>query len=156
MRSVVVGVDHRQPDLPRRAASLVQSLGGSLVELVCLWVDETAVTEQNGFAVSVDPDIVMSDDRYAADVLEGLNRSMADVGLPWSAVRGAGDPARELARVADEVSAAMIVIGARRAGLRGWATSMVGGTVAGHLVHDQRRPVVILPGHTHDAADEPA
>ncbi|MBE1877963.1 universal stress protein [Myceligenerans sp. TRM 65318] len=147
MRSVVVGVDHRQPDLPRRAASLVQSLGGSLVEIVCLWVDETAVTEPNGFAVSVDPDIVVSDDRYAADVLDGLNRSMADVGLPWSAVRGAGDPARELARVADEVSAAMIVIGARRAGLRGWATSMVGGTVAGHLVHDQRRPVVVLPEH---------
>lgn len=147
MRSVVVGVDHRQPDLARRAAALVQSLGGSLVELVCVWVDETAVAEPNGFAVSVDPDIVVSDDRYAADVLDGLNLSMADVGLPWSAVRGAGDPAHELARIADEVSAAMIVIGARRTGLRGWATSMVGGTVAGHLIHDQRRPVVVLPEH---------
>ncbi|WP_242636667.1 universal stress protein [Myceligenerans salitolerans] len=148
MRSVVVGVDHRQPDLPRRAASLVQSLGGSLVEIVCLWVDESAMTEPNGFTVSVDPDIVMSDDRYAADVLNGLNRSMADVGLPWCAVRGAGDPARELTRVADDVGAAMIVIGARRTGLRGWATSMVGGTVAGRLVHDQRRPVVVLPERT--------
>lgn len=125
----------------------MQSLGGSLVEIVCLWVDETAMTEPNGFAVSVDPDIVMADDQYAADVLDGLNRSMADVGLPWSAVRGAGDPAHELARIADEVSAAMIVIGARRAGLRGWAASMVGGTVAGHLIHDQRRPVVVLPEH---------
>lgn len=126
------------------------------MELVCLWVDETAVTEPNGFAVSVDPDIVVSDDRYAADVLEGLNRTMADVGLPWSAVRGAGDPARELARVADEVGAAMIVIGARRAGLRGWATHMVGGTVAGRLVHDQRRPVVVLPGEHPHGAEDPA
>lgn len=147
MRSVVVGVDHRHPDLARRAASLVQSLGGSLVELVCVWVDESAVTESNGFSVSVDPDIVVSDDRYAADVLAGLNRSMADVGLPWTAVRGAGEPAHELTRVADEVGAAMIVIGARRGGLRGWATSMVGGTVAGHLIHGQRRPVVVLPEH---------
>lgn len=147
MRSVVVGVDHRQPDLARRAAALVQSLGGSLVEIVCVWVDETAMSETAGFTVSVDPDIVVSDETYAADVLAGLNRSMADVGLPWSAVRAAGDPARELSRIADETSAAMIVVGARRAGLRGWASSLVGGTVAGHLIHDQRRPLVVLPDH---------
>lgn len=140
----MVGVDHSCPDLPRRAAGLVQALGGSLVELVCVWVDEASVTS-GGFAVSVDPDIVVSDDAYGADPLLGLERSMYDVGLPWSAVRAVGDPARELARVADEVGAAMIVVGARRTGLRGWASHLVGGTVAGRLVHDQRRPVVVLP-----------
>lgn len=146
MRSVVVGVDHKHPDLARRAASLVQSLGGSLVELVCVWVDETAVSDARGFAVSVDPDIAVPSDAYGADVLTGLNRAMADVGLPWSTLRGAGDPATELGRVADEVEAAMIVVGARRPGLRGWTTNLVGGTVAGRLIHNQPRPVVVLPG----------
>jgi nucleotide-binding universal stress UspA family protein len=146
VRSVVVGVDHKHPDLARRAASLVQSLGGSLIELVCVWVDETAVSDSRGFTVSVDPDIAVSSDAYGADVLAGLNRAMADVGLPWSALRGAGDPAAELGRVADQVEAAMIVVGARRSGLRGWTTNIVGGTVAGRLIHNQPRPVVVLPG----------
>jgi nucleotide-binding universal stress UspA family protein len=146
VRSVVVGVDHKNPDLARRAASLVQSLGGSLIELVCVWVDETAVSDSRGFTVSVDPDIAVSSDAYGADVLAGLNRAMADVGLPWSALRGAGDPAAELGRVADQVEAAMIVVGARRSGLRGWTTNIVGGTVAGRLIHNQPRPVVVLPG----------
>lgn len=146
MRSVVVGVDHKNPDLARRAASLVQSLGGSLIELVCVWVDETAVSDSRGFTVSVDPDIAVSSDAYGADVLAGLNRAMADVGLPWGARRGAGDPAAELGRVADQVEAAMIVVGARRSGLRGWTTNIVGGTVAGRLIHNQPRPVVVLPG----------
>lgn len=140
----MVGVDHRCPDLPRRAAGLVQSLGGSLVELVCVWVDEASVGS-GGFSVSVDPDIVMADDAYGADPLHALERSMRDVGLPWSTVRAAGDPARELARVAGEVGAAMIILGAPRPGLRGWATRLVAGTVAGRLVHDQPRPVVVLP-----------
>ena len=148
MRSVVVGVDHKHPDLARRAASLVQSLGGSLIELVCVWVDETAVSDSRGFTVSVDPDIAVSSDAYGADVLAGLNRAMADVGLPWSALRGAGDPAAELGRVADEVGAAMIVVGSRRPGLRGWTTNLVGGTVAGRLIHNQQRPVVVLPETT--------
>lgn len=150
MRSVVVGVDHKHPDLARRAASLVQSLGGSLIELVCVWVDETAVSDSRGFTVSVDPDIAVSSDAYGADVLAGLNRAMVDVGLPWCAVRGTGDPAAELGRIADEMAAAMIVVGGRRPGLRGWATNVVGGTVAGRLIHNQARPVVVLPEPTSD------
>ncbi len=142
---MVVGVDHKQPELPRRAAGLVQSLGGSLVELVCVWVDESAVTSSGGFTVSVDPDIAVTGGAYGADPLDGVGRSMTDVGLPWSCVRAAGDPARELARVADEVGAVMIVVGSRRGGLRSWTSHLVSGTVAGRLVHDQRRPVVVLP-----------
>ncbi|GAA2237983.1 hypothetical protein GCM10010413_43630 [Promicromonospora sukumoe] len=145
---MVVGVDHKNPELARRAASLVQSLGGSLIELVCVWVDEAAVSDSRGFTVSVDPDIAVSSDAYGADVLAGLNRAMADVGLPWCARRGAGDPAAELGRVADEVGAAMIVVGAHRSGLRGWTTNLVSGTVAGRLIHNQSRPVVVLPETT--------
>jgi nucleotide-binding universal stress UspA family protein len=148
VRSVVVGVDHKNPELARRAASLVQSLGGSLIELVCVWVDEAAVSDSRGFTVSVDPDIAVSSDAYGADVLAGLNRAMADVGLPWCARRGAGDPAAELGREADEVGAAMIVVGAHRSGLRGWTTNLVSGTVAGRLIHNQSRPVVVLPETT--------
>ena len=96
MRSVVVGVDHKNPDLARRAASLVQSLGGSLIELVCVWVDETAVSDSRGFTVSVDPDIAVSSDAYGADVLAGLNRAMGWEPMPTRLPAASNSAARAL------------------------------------------------------------
>lgn len=146
---VLVGVPHdRHPSVPRRAADLAAALG---TELVCVAVDEASVREPSGAVVPVDPDA----DSPADDggLRDAVAAALADIPVRWRLERTAGDPAAELARIAAAHDAALIVVGARRPGMRGWATHLVGGTVAGHLVHDQPRPVVVLPDrHAGDAS----
>ncbi|MFI2104205.1 universal stress protein [Isoptericola sp. NPDC019693] len=141
---VLVGVPHdHRPDVPRRAADLAARLG---TDLVCVVVDEGAVRAGSGGVVPVDPDAGgdprPEDEAGARAAVAGALR---DSPVAWRLERTAGDPAAELARLADVHDAVLIVVGARRAGVRGWATHLVGGTVAGHLIHDQPRPVVVLP-----------
>ncbi|MFD6135269.1 universal stress protein [Isoptericola sp. NPDC060257] len=146
---VLVGVPHdRHPSVPRRAADLAAALG---TELVCVAVDEASVREPSGAVMPVDPDAGSpADDGGLSDAVAA---ALADSPVRWRLERAAGDPAAELARVAAVHDAVLIVVGARRPGMRGWATHLVGGTVAGHLVHDQPRPVVVLPDrHAGDAS----
>jgi len=139
---VLVGVprDHR-PSVLRRAADLAAALG---TELLCVAVDESSVRAPSGEAVPVDPDAASPGD-VAAAVRAEVAAPLADSPVPWRLECTAGDPAAELARLATAHDAMMIVVGARRPGMRGWATHLVGGTVAGRLIHDQTRPVVVLP-----------
>ena len=146
---VLVGVPHdHHASVPRRAADLAAALG---TELVCVAVDEAAVREPSGTVVPVDPDAGSPADD---GVLEAaLTEALADSPVRWRLERTAGDPATELARLAAVHDAVLVVVGARRPGVRGWATHLVGGTVAGHLIHDQPRPVVVLPDrHAGDAS----
>lgn len=145
---VLVGVPHdHHPSVPRRAADLAAALG---TDLVCVAVDESSVREPSGAVVPVDPD---ADSPVDDDLRDAVAAALADSPVPWRLERTAGDPASELARLAAEHGAALVVVGARRPGMRGWATHLVGGTVAGHLVHDQPRPVVVLPDrHADDAS----
>jgi len=151
---VLVGVplDHH-PAVPRRAAELAALLG---TDLLCVAVDESAVREPSGAVVPVDPD-TGSDPRSGPEGDPALHAAVAAAldGSPvaWRLERTAGDPAAELARLAAAHDAVLIVVGARRPGVRGWAAHLVGGTVAGRLVHDQPRPVVVLPeAHAGDAS----
>jgi len=146
---VLVGVPHdHHPSVPRRAADLAAALG---TELVCVAVDEASVRDTSGAVVPVDPDA--GSPAGDGDLRDAVAAALADSPVRWRLERTAGDPAAELARLAAAHGAALIVVGARRPGMRGWATHLVGGTVAGHLVHDQPRPVVVLPDqHAGDAS----
>ncbi|MEU2200690.1 universal stress protein [Isoptericola sp. NPDC019482] len=138
---VLVGVPHdRHPSVPRRAADLASALG---TELVCVAVDEASVREPSGGVVPLDPDAGPAAD--TDDLRDAVAAALADSPVSWRLELTAGDPAAELARLAAAHDAVLIVVGARRPGVRGWATHVVGGTVAGHLIHDQPRPVVVLP-----------
>ncbi|SKC57091.1 universal stress protein [Krasilnikoviella flava] len=147
---VLVGVPHdHRPSVPRRAADLAAALGA---ELLCVTVDEASVRVSSGGVAPVDPDAgsPAADDGDAHDALAA---ALAGSPVPWRLERTAGDPAAELARLAAAHDAVLIVVGARRPGVLGWATHLVGGTVAGRLVHDQPRPVVVLPDeHADDAS----
>lgn len=145
---VLVGVPHdHHPSVPRRAADLAAVLG---TDLVCVAVDESSVREPSGAVVPVDPD---GGSPVDDDLRDAVSAALADSPVRWRLERTAGDPATELARLAAEHGAALVVVGARRPGVRGWATHLVGGTVAGHLIHDQPRPVVVLPDrHADDAS----
>ena len=65
------------------------------------------------------------------------------------------DPARELGRLADAVGARLVVVGARRPGVRGRVGELLTGSVAVRLVHHQHRPVLVVPPAA-PAAEEPA
>ncbi|MGW8567632.1 universal stress protein [Isoptericola sp. NPDC055881] len=147
---VLVGIPHdHHPSVPRRAAALASALGA---DLLCVVVDESAVRTPSGAVVPVDPDAGTAPLDEAA-LREAVAAALTDSPVRWGLLLTGGDPAAELARIAAEHGAALVVVGARRPGVRGWATHLVGGTVAGHLIHDQPRPVVVLPDqHTGDAS----
>ncbi|MFD6178365.1 MULTISPECIES: universal stress protein [unclassified Isoptericola] len=149
-RPVLVGVPHdRHPGVLRRAADLAEALGA---ELVCVAVDESAVREPSGDVVPVDPD-AGAELADPTDLRDAVAAALDGSAVRWSLEVTGGDPAAELARLAAEHDAVLVVVGARRPGVRGWATHLVGGTVAGHLIHDQTRPVVVLPDtHAGDAS----
>lgn len=73
----------------------------------------------------------------AGELLDELRRTITEylgnVGVRWELVHHRGDPAHGLEKVAEEVHADCVVIG------RG------GGGVAKYLIHDARRPVVVVP-----------
>ncbi|GAB3577998.1 hypothetical protein GCM10027406_13480 [Leifsonia lichenia] len=60
----------------------------------------------------------------------------------------AGDPAKALARVADEVDAALIVVGTHQAGFGHAVEEWLSGSVAVQLTRAQQRSVLVVPiGH---------
>lgn len=147
--TVVVGVVHGQPSVVAAEAAVFAQRFGA--HLVCATVDTARYpvdTREDGsvLAAAIDPDVV-------DDVVEvfdpGLLASLAAVLDPlpvtWSVRALAGGAARELARLADELDAAMIVVGTREAGLKGSLRELVNGSVAAQLAHRQHRPVVVVP-----------
>ena len=57
----------------------------------------------------------------------------------------AGDPVMALSRLAADLEAEMIVVGSRGRSLRSTIKEIFGGSIAAHLVHRQRRPVLVVP-----------
>lgn len=144
---VLVGIVPHQPAaVLRRAAEVALSAG---VELVCAYVDVASYPvpgDVAGAAQPIDPDGIDDD---AGPLAEGIRSWIASElgGLPlgWRYVTLAGQPARALARCADVIDAAMIVVGTREGGLGARLEELLTGSVAVHLTHRQRRPVLVVP-----------
>ncbi|MFV0285321.1 MAG: universal stress protein, partial [Demequina sp.] len=68
-----------------------------------------------------------------------------EAGVQWSTRALAGLPSQQLADVADEVDAVLIVVGTREPGLRGTLHEFFSGSVAAQLSHRQHRPVLVVP-----------
>lgn len=147
--SVVVGVVYGQP------AAVVATAAGFAerfdAELVCVFVDDTRYTiERLGdgtvLATSLDPDLA---DESVESIDPELSEAVAAVldggEVTWSIRALAGGPAQELGRIADELDAAMIVVGTREAGIIGSLREFFNGSVAVQLAHRQHRPVVVVP-----------
>jgi nucleotide-binding universal stress UspA family protein len=146
---IVVGVDVEQQGnvLPRAAALATQMSAG----LVCAWVDATQVIygasiDGTRLITPLDPDQTAGSnevlrDRVAAHVAEQLR----DSDVPWRVESTVGDIASGLTEIATDWDAQLIVVGSRRPGFSGWMNEVIGGSIAGHLVHTQARPVLIVP-----------
>ena len=67
---------------------------------------------------------------------------MNDASVAWTYHEERGSPAKCLTRIAGETDAAFIVIGG---GHRGLFRHSMTGDVPKHLLHDQQRPVLVVP-----------
>lgn len=149
-RVVVVGVDADQdPHIVKEAAGIAATMGAGLV---CAWVDSTQVI----YGASLDGTRLITplDPDQSADTSGALNErvhrfvteQLADTQVPWRLEATVGDIASGLTEIADEWDACIIAVGGRRPGFAGWMNEVIGGAIGGHLVHTQRRPVLIIPG----------
>ncbi len=146
---VIVGVEPGQPSaVVNTAARFAERFGA---ELVCAAVDTSRYTldeRADATAVSrpIDPSLA---DVEAGDFDPELRTEISEVmehwPVQWSARVLAGGAAQELAQLAAELDAAMIVVGTRETGFRGILYEFFTGSVAAQLAHRQHHPVVVVP-----------
>lgn len=146
---VVVGVIPGQPAAVVETAADVAARFGA--ELVCASVDVARYTVAQSLdgtiiASSIDPELMDEKvERFDPELEESIRTALEGRDVPWSVRALAGNPAIELAGLAEELDAVMIVVGTREAGLRGSLREFFSGSVAVHLAHHQHRPVLVVP-----------
>ncbi|MFE4197424.1 universal stress protein [Paenarthrobacter sp. NPDC056912] len=144
---ILVGVmPGQQPVVVEHAAQMAVAAG---LPLVCAYADVTVYPVDGttgGPSAPIDPDGV--DDR-TQDVPQALRTALeaqlADFSVDWSTVLLAGEPSHALAREAESIGASMIVVGTREHTLTAAFKDVAAGSVARHLCHRQRRPVLVVP-----------
>ncbi len=146
---IIVGVEPGQPSaVVDTAARFAERFDA---ELVCALVDTSRYTVEeraDGTVVSmpIDPDLAdVGVGIFDPELLTAISEVMEDRPVRWSARVLAGGAAQELARLATELDAAMIVVGTREAGFKGIVHEFFTGSVAVELAHRQHRPVVVVP-----------
>lgn len=146
---IVVGVDVEQQAnvLPRAAALAAQMSAG----LVCAWVDATQVIygasiDGTRLITPLDPDQTAGTNEALAErIFAHVAEQLSGTDVPWRVESTVGDIASGLTEIATDFDAELIVVGSRRPGFSGWMNEVIGGSIAGHLVHTQPRPVLVIP-----------
>lgn len=146
---IVVGVVPGQPAAVVSAAARFARHFDA--DLVCASVDAVRYPVDvlpDGSVVSLanDPDLGEElVERFDPDLHAAIASVLEGSGVAWSARALAGTPAQELARLADQLDAEMIVVGTREPGFRSSLHEFFNGSVAVQLAHRQPRPVVVVP-----------
>jgi nucleotide-binding universal stress UspA family protein len=78
-------------------------------------------------------------------VMTQATRVVDELGVSWRLAIAEGDPACGLLRLAEQHAAALVVVGTRGRGARPAMHRLVSGSVSGHLVHHETRPVLVVP-----------
>ena len=81
--------------------------------------------------------------------LDDLCEPFKSAGIAFRSLLLEGDAAETLMQVADDVDAALIVVGRRGCG---WLKVLGLGSVSDHLSHHAARPVVVVPASVHVVA----
>ena len=146
---VVVGVHSGQHSaVVRQAAALAVELGRGLLCAVVAadsylaeW-DAADVRDQT----SLHPQTLAADDQaIALGLAASLRSALGEAAPAWNLRVLAGDPTRALTRLAREVDARLIVVGAHPRGFGNAVEGWLSGSVAARLAHDQAVPVVVVP-----------
>jgi len=148
---VVAGVHPRQdPGILACAAGLAAALG---VRLVCVYADPSVFPETGAAGavqlLPIDPDAADAGESGDAAASEGLDADLqaglAQAPVDWEFHRLWGSPEQALHRTAEELGASLIVVGTRADGPVHHLEERLAGSVADHLLHHQKRPVVVVP-----------
>ena len=138
---ILVGVDDSVTSLRATAyaAGLARRQGA---RLIVVYVEQPSA--MYGAATSAGAAVIAEQERAFSETATDLRRRIegfgAELGLPVTFVVAAGDPYHELRRVADEVRADAVVVGAStKAGHR------LIGSLAVRLVKAGRWPVTVVP-----------
>lgn len=86
-------------------------------------------------------------EQFTDELSRAITRALDGSGVEWSCRALAGSRSYELAGVAREVDAPMIIVGTRDRGFLGSMREFFNGSVAVQLAHSQERPVVVVPLH---------
>ncbi|MBA8792913.1 nucleotide-binding universal stress UspA family protein [Friedmanniella endophytica] len=150
-RTVLVGVTPDPSEAVLHAAArLATDLGAGLV-CGCADVSEyVADLDPDGTprVEPLDPDLVEDEERssrLAADLRHRVRTVLHQFSGDLRVQLLAGDPASALNRLAHDVDADYLVVGARHGGLRAAMSEFFGGSIAVQLVHRQTRPVLVVP-----------
>lgn len=146
---LVLGVlPGQHPHVLQTARDLALSLSAPLV---CAYVDEAS------YLVEWDPAKEMhrmtlhpgkADAEIAAvrnELRYQINEATGGAEVDWTLRLLAGDPARAIGRLADDIQASMIILGCPEPGLGHRISEALNGSVATWLVRHQNLPVLLVP-----------
>ncbi|MGN6199768.1 universal stress protein [Humibacter sp.] len=155
-RPLVAGVVADVPDVViTEAAALAAQLGSTIVFATVEPLRYSISTLPDGSVLSMplDPDVADTQEETFDPDLVARIRSLVPDASPEFVAR-AGDPAIELARLAEERDARAIAVGTRKPGFRASLEEFLAGSIAVSLAHNQARPVIVIPvAHTVEGHD---
>ncbi|MEO5316773.1 universal stress protein [Pseudarthrobacter sp. CC12] len=145
---VVLGVGWSFSErLIRTAAGLAAALGQ---HLVCAFVDPASYLtewepEGQRTALSLDPTINEEAEFPSRQLQRKLESILGQPGETWSLRVLNGDVPKALSRLAENTDASLLVVGADRTGPLARLDRFLEGSVSGSLIHNQHRPVLVVP-----------
>ena len=136
---ILVGVDDSVTSLRAGAyaAGLARRQGA---RLVVVYVEQPSMTYAGAAGAGAAAEQQRAFSETAADLRRRVEEATADKGVPVTFITAAGDPYHELRRVADEVRADAVVVGASTKAGHRWV-----GSLAVRLVKAGRWPVTVVP-----------
>jgi nucleotide-binding universal stress UspA family protein len=157
LRRVLVGVDRSEPSLAAlELAADVAVLTGAEMNVVEVFEYLPPLPIGPAAAVTARGEEAALDETRA--ILESGVRGVRDRGVATQVVVRSGEPAATLLQIAADVDPDLIVVGTRG---RGDPAQPLLGSVARTVVHEARRPVLVVPAaagrvHLRRAGDAPA
>ncbi len=138
---ILVGIDDSVTSL--RAAAYAAGLARRQgARLICVYVEQRAVLY--GAGAGAGAAVLAEQDRANAEIAADLRRRAEEAAetlrVPLTFITAFGDPYHELRRVADEVHADLVVVGASTQAGHRWV-----GSLAVRLVKAGRWPVTVVP-----------